>query len=334
MKSLKKASRNVLACLEVKSSDKPVVITDKETEKLADPVIEKFNSITKENLLKVILEDWGERPLKELRKELKEEILNFKPTVSIYIAQAKKGELQKFRMPLIEFLLKKCNCRHAHMVGINEEIMRQGMSADYEKVKKTTDKVYKVLKNAKKIVVEAKDTKVEAKFDKRVKWIPCDGKIERQGKWSNLPEGEIFTCPTDVNGRVSAYMIGDFFSEKYGVLKDPLNIEIENARVVKIDSRNKELLEEFKEYINENENGDRVGEFAIGTLVGLKNFIGNLLQDEKFPGIHIAFGHPYPDRTKVDWDCPTHVDVIPVECSIWVDDKMIMKKGEFLSKYL
>ena len=28
-----------------------------------------------------------------------------------------------------------------------------------------------------------------------------------------------------------------------------------------------------------------------------------ILQDEKFPGVHIAFGSPGPNQTGADWDC-------------------------------
>jgi aminopeptidase len=44
-----------------------------------------------------------------------------------------------------------------------------------------------------------------------------------------------------------------------------------------------------------------VGEFAIGTNIGVRDVIGNILQDEKIPGIHIAFGNPYGAHTGADW---------------------------------
>ena len=38
--------------------------------------------------------------------------------------------------------------------------------------------------------------------------------------------------------------------------------------------------------------------------------IGNILQDEKFPGVHIAFGNPYGAHTGADWYSSTHIDVV------------------------
>ena len=77
-------------------------------------------------------------------------------------------------------------------------------------------------------------------------------------------------------------------------------------------------------------NSSRVGEFAIGTNVGLSEIVGNFLQDEKFPGVHIAFGDPYGFETGADWDCPWHVDVLASHATISVDGRNIMENGRFL----
>jgi aminopeptidase len=53
-----------------------------------------------------------------------------------------------------------------------------------------------------------------------------------------------------------------------------------------------------------------VGEFAIGTNIGVRDVIGNILQDEKIPGVHIAFGNPYGAHTGADWYSATHIDVV------------------------
>ena len=72
-----------------------------------------------------------------------------------------------------------------------------------------------------------------------------------------------------------------------------------------------------------------MGEFAIGTNIELKSVIGHILQDEKFPGVHIAFG-------SLTAHTPAHaggrrpIDVVGTEFDIWVDDEKIMEKGRFL----
>jgi aminopeptidase len=72
-----------------------------------------------------------------------------------------------------------------------------------------------------------------------------------------------------------------------------------------------------------------VGEFAIGTNTGLTDLIYNLLQDEKFPGIHIAFGSSLPGKTGAKWDSKAHVDGVIKNPTIHVDGETIMENGTF-----
>jgi aminopeptidase len=58
--------------------------------------------------------------------------------------------------------------------------------------------------------------------------------------------------------------------------------------------------------------------------------IGNILQDEKIPGIHIAFGNPYGAHTGAEWYSRTHIDVVGREFDIWIDGLQIMHRGAFL----
>jgi len=73
-----------------------------------------------------------------------------------------------------------------------------------------------------------------------------------------------------------------------------------------------------------------VGEFAIGTNIGVRDVIGNILQDEKIPGVHIAFGDPYGSYTGAQWICSTHIDVVGRKFDIWADARQIMRRGEFV----
>ena len=83
-------------------------------------------------------------------------------------------------------------------------------------------------------------------------------------------------------------------------------------------------------YCHTDENSDRVGEFAIGTNIGVHDVIGNILQDEKIPGVHIAFGNPYGAHTGATWYSSTHIDVVGRNFDIWVDGRQIMRSGAFL----
>jgi leucyl aminopeptidase (aminopeptidase T) len=174
-------------------------------------------------------------------------------------------------------------------------------------------------------------TDLTADLNPNYKWIKTSGLISTE-KWGNLPGGEIFTTPEEVNGTfVIDGVVGDYLCAKFGDLKaSPLTVLIEGNRIVEATSTNKELESDFWAYTHTDENSDRVGEFAIGTNIELKDVIGQILQDEKYPGVHIAFGNPYGAHTGADWYSSTHIDVVGRKFDIWVDGDQIMRNGQFL----
>jgi aminopeptidase len=168
------------------------------------------------------------------------------------------------------------------------------------------------------------------------KWFKTSGIISPE-KWGNLPGGECFTAPGEVNGTfVVDGVVGDFLCARYGILKaTPLTLKIEENRLVSASSDNKDLERDFWAYTHTDENSNRVGEFAIGTNIGVSRVIGNILQDEKFPGIHIAFGDPYGNHTGAPWKSTTHIDVVGLRFNIWLGnadghEEQIMNEGSFL----
>jgi len=62
----------------------------------------------------------------------------------------------------------------------------------------------------------------------------------------------------------------------------------------------------------------------------LSKMIGILLQDEKLPGVHIAFGDPYGNQTHANWKSKTHVDVLTRKCNVWIDEEPVIEKGRYL----
>ena len=68
---------------------------------------------------------------------------------------------------------------------------------------------------------------------------------------------------------------------------------------------------------------------VIGTNIGLTKLIGNLLQDEKFPGVHVALGDPDSDKTGADWASKARNDGLMRNPTITADGRGIMKDGRF-----
>jgi leucyl aminopeptidase (aminopeptidase T) len=216
------------------------------------------------------------------------------------------------------------------MIGIDAELMTDGMAADYDEIYRVTRRVYEVVRHAQRIDVETSSgTELRATFSSSMRWIPCDGRYWEQGRWGNLPEGETFTCPLSVDGVIAAEELGDWFAEKYRMLEPPVRIAIKESRIVSIEAADAALDADVRGYMAQHANSNRVGEFAIGTNVGLTRIVGNFLQDEKFPGVHIAFGDPYGFETRADWEAPSHVDALASHATVTVDGRRIMENGRF-----
>ena len=104
----------------------------------------------------------------------------------------------------------------------------------------------------------------------------------------------MFTTPASVDGTfVCNATAGDYFGPKYGDLTaTPLVLEVRGGRLADARSSRADLQQEFWAYCHTDTNSDRIGELAFGTNIALQGMIGVLLQDEKAPGVHLAFGDP------------------------------------------
>lgn len=319
---------NAVRCMGVTERDRVFILTDFEREGIARRVIAELLARHADVTVR-FLEHYGERPLTAFSDELRNELLQVHPTVTYYIATARPGEIA-FRIPLLPFLATELKTRHGHMIGIDEQLMTEGMCADYDEVFTLTNRVYELVRHAKQIhVTSEKGSDVTASFHPDWKWVPCHGRYTEQGEWGNLPEGEVFTAPASVDGVLVCDVLGDFFSAKYGVLKHPVTLVIKGGYIADVSCEDNAVAEDVRSYLFSVPNGNRAGEFAIGTLTSLTHLTGNLLQDEKMPGLHVAFGNPYPEFTGADWNAQIHVDVIPTRCTIEVDGREIMRDGRF-----
>lgn len=321
------ADNAVFVCLNVQPGEKATLITDRACQEIAASLAA---SLGRADCVyhSFVLEDLAPRPLVNMPQPILDDLETSQ--VSIFAVQAQPNEL-KTRMQMTDVVNRK-KLRHAHMVNIEKKIMLEGMRADFVKVDELSIRVMNIVTKVKTIQAKTPaGTDITAQLTPEYKWLKTSGIISRD-KWGNLPGGEIFTAPLEVNGTfVVDGVVGDYLCWKFGDLeKTPLTIRVAQNRLVEVHSQNKQLESDFWEYTHRDPNSDRVGEFAIGTNIGLRNVIGNILQDEKLPGVHMAFGDPYGAHTGAKWSSTTHIDVVGRDFDIWADGREIMAHGEFL----
>ena len=326
--SLVEGARNAVAvCLRIQAHEKVTLITDYASIEIAAALAAELDKLGAPYRCWT-LEEVAPRPLAEMPRPVIDDLESSQ--VSIFAAQAQAHELRS-RMQMTEVVTRR-QIRHAHMVNITKQIMCDGMRADFREVDRISLKVIEIARAT--ALVRAKTpagTDLTAEMNPDYKWLKTSGIIS-QNTWGNLPGGEIFTAPGEVNGTfVVDGVVGDYLCAKYGDLHgNPLTIRIKANRLSEAHCANRALEEEFWRYTHTDENSDRVGEFAIGTNIGVRDVIGNILQGEEIPGVHIAFGDPYGSYTGAPWRSTTHIDVVGRKFDIWADDRLIMRAGEFV----
>jgi aminopeptidase len=321
------ARNAVNVCLRIQPSEKVTLITDDATREIAASLVHELENLGAPYRAWV-LEELSHRPLGDLPPEIADDLDTSQ--VSIFAVQAQANEL-KSRMQMTDVVNRR-KIRHAHMVNINHQIMLEGMRADFLKVDRISTKVVDIVRRAKQVRAKTSaGTDLTADLNPEYRWLKTSGIISPD-KWGNLPGGEVFTTPGEVNGTfVIDGVVGDWLCAKFGSLREnPLTIQVKGNRLTEAHSANRELEDDFWRYTHTDENSDRVGEFAIGTNIELKDVIGQILQDEKYPGVHIAFGNPYGAHTGAQWYSSTHIDVVGRNFDIWVDGAQIMRNGTFL----
>lgn len=331
MEMMPGARNAVDVCLAVRPGERVTLITDRPS----IPVAASLAQALQEKSAKFqdfVLEDYGSRPMDHAPAEVLAALEEAE--VGILCMQPLEGELGMRRD--IVGVVERRRIRYAHMVGVTPQIMEQGMRADYRAVDRLSERLRDRMLHAKTLRVETDaGTSFAAHFTTAHDWIKTSGLISPR-YWSNLPAGEVFTTPETVDGIfVCDGTAGDHFNAKYGDLQaTPLTLEIKGARLASVKCSRKDLQQEFWEYCHTDSNSDRIGELAFGTNLNLSEFIGVLLQDEKFPGVHIAFGDPYGSQTHANWRSETHVDVLTRGCNAWIDDNQVLAKGRYLMDHL
>lgn len=319
--------------LSLKSGEKVTIVTDFATmNETQDAFVEVAKQITgKDNVTIYVLEDSGERPLKAMPNGLDASVMA--SDVTMFVAQSMGEELDTVRRPMMK-AVSKSSARHGHCPGFKKRMMMEGMAADYNIVYALSKALVDLLSNTRRInVTTPKGTNLIVDVDSQhFPWVPSQP--VKKGQLANLPDGEVFCTPYNVNGTaVIDGCVGDFLNEKYGHIKDtPIYVNIQAGMAVDISCLgNKDLEYDLRTYVF-NLNGKKefltrkVGEFALGTNLGVTGFMGKMLQDEKCGrAIHFAFGDPLDeDGTGAGYECKGHIDLVVVDPTVKANNSMII----------
>lgn len=215
MDKFRKGALQATKNLSLRRNEKVLIVCENANVDVARKIADACLTKT-EHIHFFVLEEFGKRPLAELPKYIANAAS--KAAVAFYLPEGMmKGNINErftVRMPLTKIVTSRRG-RLAAMIGIDRKCMEQGMNADYKKISALTHKVCNIVSKAEQISVSTKSgTALVAEFSRKLKWLKADG-IITPGNWSNLPDGEVFTCPLNVNGvAVIDGSLGAKFSRK------------------------------------------------------------------------------------------------------------------------
>ena len=182
-------------------------------------------------------------------------------------------------------------------------------------------KIVDWLKGRKNIRVSGRDTNLTLSIANR-SFISCDGH-------HNMPDGEVFTGPEE--NRINGYVTFSYPAIYQGREVTGIHLEFKDGKIIKASA---EKNEAFLQQILDTDEGSRyVGEFAIGTNDGIRQFTREILFDEKIGGtFHMAMGAGYPEtgsknQSSIHWDM---ICDLRDGGEIWVDDVLLHKDGRFV----
>jgi leucyl aminopeptidase (aminopeptidase T) len=317
--SLQRAARNALKiCLAVKPGEEVLIVTDWKRINIAKALYEEALKLKADPMIELMhprVSHGAEPPATVAQAMAKADVVIAPTEKSLSHTDARRQacEIHKTRI--------------ASLPTITEEVFIRGLLADYDEVKKISQKVYRLVTAAAKVRLtspQGTDLTMEIPNEFELE----SGLIRRPGAFSNLPDGEVCAAPKE--GSTNGVLVIDRYEN---MITKPTRVEIKNGCMQKIEQnpggkRFQKLLDDAR-CRDKNDNAYNIAELGIGTNPSAK-ITGCVLEDEKvFGTIHIAFG----DNTSYDGgetNASCHEDVSVFEPSLELDGKIIMDKGKLL----
>jgi aminopeptidase len=69
---------------------------------------------------------------------------------------------------------------------------------------------------------------------------------------------------------------------------------------------------------------------VIGTNVGMRDPVGEILCDQNLPGLHIGLGSTFPELTGAAWNTPRQLMLASAYTDVDLDGAPLIRSGRFL----
>lgn len=308
-------------CAGVSSDNRVIIIYDDTTEEVV-----QYFSVQLQNKCKLcvifkieVANRHGEEPSLELRKELLNSDIAFCITkYSLAHTTARK-------------LANEAGIKFLSMPEYNMDmLLMNALMVDYKSCLGKVEELSEKLSNAKRLEVTSESgTELFLDVGGR-EGNCCPGFVSDKYLLGSPPDIEVNIAPVEDKTYGKIVIDGSVTHEKLGLTDENIVIEVQEGKIVSIQSSNKKqekILIEILKHAG-SKKAKILGELGIG-LNPNATLCGNMLVDEGTYGcIHFGFGSNWTigGMNKVDF----HLDFVIKEPTLIIDECIVIKKGELL----
>lgn len=268
------------------------------------------------------------------------EMLNssYKPDIYINTLRDTAKETP-FRIKIIQLQTRKHLSRLGHCPGITMDMLSEGALSlskeEHTEMQNNARNLLNILQDVDKVLVKAPaGSNFELSVQGRT-WFSDTFLNWKEMKWMNLPTGEVLVGP--IENSMNGTLVCDLAIGGIGPIKKQVKLEVQDGRVEKIESDDKDVLKIVKETQATDEMAKYIGEFAFG-LNPKARLVEQFLESEKVGNaVHVAFGNNIDYPGVVANNSANHQDFLINKPSVDIiysngRSRRVMEKGKLSLK--
>jgi leucyl aminopeptidase (aminopeptidase T) len=216
--------------------------------------------------------------------------------------------------------------RIANLRNMTEEMMViGGIRADYQQVRRVTEKLAQLLTEADAIrMTTPEGTDITMRSRGRVA-IAQTGFVTKPGELSGLPDGEATLAP--VEGVTEGVAVAPYIADSLGLITEPFRIEIAQGRITNV-TGGRQAAELRQLLTRHDEAGcNAVSQFALGTNPACRVIPNTREVSKKLGTAHFAIG----DNVSLGGQSKSslHIDFVFLCPTVHLDGSCILKDGQY-----
>lgn len=325
--SLAAAAKRILEALSLVRGEQLTILSDRARLGLTAALVDAAEQSSARATV-VLLEDLGTRPLVRVTDSMRSALAASQ--ASVFLASFER--LERTMRAEVLALAERYRLRHGHMVSVTRRAWESGFNADPARIASAARAVRTRVRPGSTFRATGRDgTDLTVRCHASHRWVEHSG-IVRPGKWENLPTGELVTTPLDVTGVfVCNASMSESFGERAGFLRGkPMRFVFEGGYVRSVTSPDAALEREVRSWLMHADHLDRAGLVVLGTNVGMRDPVGEILSDQNLPGLHLGLGATFAAETGAAWDAAGQLVIASAYCDVDLDGAPLVRGGRYL----